>query len=145
MRNKRFGILVLLALLSLSNCAIAEDINFDFGQDTAFEKIKANKDTILKAQEAMDNKDYQTAVSLLTAYINEKPKKYEAYKLRGDAYYAIRRYYMAQKDYQTAIDIKSSEDKFMTNTKYVSAIVLGADKNEQKQNAELGDLYGALM
>ena len=145
MRNKRFGILVLLALLSLSNCAIAEDINFDFGQDTAFEKIKANKDTILKAQEAIDNKDYQTAVSLLTAYINEKPKKYEAYKLRGDAYYAIRRYYMAQKDYQTAIDIKSSEDKFMTNTKYVSAIVLGADKNEQKQNAELGDLYGALM
>lgn len=145
MRNKRFGILVLLALLSLSNCAIAEDINFDFGQDTAFEKIKANKDTILKAQEAMDNKDYQTAVNLLTAYINEKPKKYEAYKLRGDAYYAIRRYYMAQKDYQTAIDIKSSEDKFMTNTKYVSAIVLGADKNEQKQNAELGDLYGALM
>ncbi|MBO6180402.1 tetratricopeptide repeat protein, partial [bacterium] len=145
MRNKRFGILVLLALLSLSNCAIAENINFDFGQDTAFEKIKANKDTILKAQEAMDNKDYQTAVSLLTAYINEKPKKYEAYKLRGDAYYAIRRYYMAQKDYQTAIDIKSSEDKFMTNTKYVSAIVLGADKNEQKQNAELGDLYGALM
>ena len=145
MRNKNFGILVLLALLSLSNCAIAEDINFDFGQDTAFEKIKANKDTILKAQEAMNNKDYQTAINLLTAYINEKPKKYEAYKLRGDAYYAIRRYYMAQKDYQTAIDIKSSEDKFMTNTKYVSAIVLGADKNEQKQNAELGDLYGALM
>ena len=145
MRNKRFGILVLLALLSLSNCAMAEDINFDFGQDTAFEKIKANKDTILKAQEAMDNKDYQTAINLLTAYINEKPKKYEAYKLRGDAYYAIRRYYMAQQDYQTAIDIKSSEDKFMTNTKYVSAIVLGADKNEQKQNAELGNLYGALM
>ncbi len=145
MRNKRFGILVLLALLSLSNCAIAEDINFDFGQDTAFEKIKANKDTISKAQDAIDNKDYQTAINLLTAYINEKPKKYEAYKLRGDAYYALRRYYMAQKDYQTAIDIKSSEDKFMTNTKYVSAIVLGADKNEQKQNAELGDLYGALM
>ncbi|MBR1618528.1 hypothetical protein IJ674_01375 [bacterium] len=145
MRNKRFGILVLLALLSLSNCAIAEDINFDFGQDTAFEKIKANKDTISKAQEAMDNKDYQTAINLLTGYINEKQNKYEVYKLRGDAYYAIRRYYMAQKDYQTAIDIKSSEDKFMTNTKYVSAIVLGADKNEQKQNAELGDLYGALM
>ena len=77
--------------------------------------------------------------------INEKPKKYEAYKLRGDAYYALRRYDLAQKDYQSAIDIKSSGDKFMTNTKYVSAIILGADKNEQLQNTELGNLYGSLM
>lgn len=146
MKNKRLGILVLVALLSLSNSVMADDnINFDFGQDNVAEKIKANKDTITKAQEVMAAKDYQTAINLLSAYINEKPKKYEAYKLRGDAYYALRRYYMAQKDYQTAIEIKSSEDKFMTNTKYVSAIVLGADKNEQLQNAELGDLYGALM
>ena len=64
----------------------------------------------------MAAKDYQTAINLLTAYINEKTKKYEVYKLRGDAYYALRRYYMAQKDYQTAVDIKSSEDKLMTNT-----------------------------
>ena len=146
MKNKKFGILVIIALLSVSNCVMADDsVNFDFGQDTAIEKIKANKDTLSKAQEAMTAKDYQTAINLLNAYINEKPKKYEAYKLRGDAYYALRRYYMAQKDYQTAVDIKSSDDKLMTNTKYVSAIVLGADKNEQLQNAELGDLYGALM
>lgn len=146
MRNKKIGILVLVALLSVSNCVMADDnINFDFGQDNAIEKIKANKDTLAKAQDAMNAKDYQTAINLLTGYINEKPKKYEAYKLRGDAYYALRRYIMAQRDYKTAIDIKSSEDKFMTNTKYVSAIVLGADKNEQLQNAELGDLYGALM
>lgn len=146
MRNKKIGILVLVALLSVSNCVMADDnINFDFGQDNAIEKIKANKDTLSKAQDAMTAKDYQTAINLLTGYINEKPKKYEAYKLRGDAYYALRRYIMAQRDYQTAVDIKSSEDKFMTNTKYVSAIVLGADKNEQLQNAELGDLYGALM
>jgi len=146
MKNKKFGILVLVALLSLSNNVMADDsVNFDFGQDNAIEKIKANKDTLIKAQEAINAKDYQTAIDLLTAYINEKPKKYEAYKLRGDAYYALRRYIMAQRDYQNAIEIKSSEDKFMTNTKYVSAIVLGADKKEQLQNAELGDLYGALM
>lgn len=146
MKNRKFGILVIIALLSLSNTVLADDnINFDFGQDTAIEKIKANKDTLSKAQEAMSAKDYQTAINLLNAYINEKPKKYEAYKLRGDAYYALRRYYMAQKDYKTAVDIKLSDDKLMTNTKYVSAIVLGADKNEQLQNAELGDLYGALM
>ena len=146
MNNKKIGILVLITLLSVSNCVMADDnINFELGQNTALEKIKANKDTIAKAQEAMNNKDYQTAINLLTGYINEKQNKYEVYKMRGDAYYALRRYYMAQKDYLTAIDIKSSEDKFITNTKYVSAIVLGADKNEQKQNAELGDLYGALM
>ena len=146
MKNKKFGILVLVALLSLSNVVLADDtVNFDYSQNEVIEKIKANKDTLAKAQDAMNAKDYQTAITLLTGYINEKPKKYEAYKLRGDAYYALRRYYKAQNDYQSAIDIKSSEDKFMTNTKYVSAIVLGADKNEQLQNAELGDLYGALM
>lgn len=146
MRNKKIGILVLVALLSVSNCVMADNnSSIDFSQDNAVERIRANKDTVAKAQEAMAAKDYQTAINLLTAYINEKPKKYEVYKLRGDAYYALRRYYMAQKDYQTAVDIKSSEDKLITNTKYVSAIVLGADKHEQLQNAELGDLYGALM
>ena len=144
--NKKIGILVILALLGVSNTAFAQDtVDFGLAQDVSFEKIKANKDTLSKAQEAIDNKDYSTAVTLLTAYINEKPKKYEIYKLRGDAYYALRRYDLAQKDYQSAIDIKAGEDKFMTNTKYVSAIVLGADKKEQLQNAELGDLYGALM
>ena len=145
-RDKKIGILVILALLSISNASFAEDtIDFGLAQDVSFEKIKANKDTISKAQEAIENKDYSTAITLLTAYINEKPKKYEIYKLRGDAYYALRRYDLAQKDYNAAIDIKANEDKFMTNTKYVSAIVLGADKKEQLQNAELGDLYGALM
>ena len=144
--NKKIGIFVLLALLSLSNNAIAdENIDYTLNQDFGIEKIKANKDTLSNAQDAINNKDFQTAITLLTGYINEKPKKYEAYKLRGDAYYALRRYNIAEKDYQSAIDLKTSDDKFMTNTKYVSAIVLGADKNEQRQNAELGDLYGALM
>ncbi len=144
--NKKIGILVISALLSVSSHAFAQDtIDFSLTQDTSFEKIKANKDTLAKAQEDMANKKYNDAIKLLTAYINEKPKKYEVYKLRADAYYAIRRYDLAQKDYQTAIDIKSGEDKFMTNTKYVSAIVLGADKHEQLQNAELGDIYGGLM
>ena len=64
MKNRKFGILVIIALLSLSNTVLADDnINFDFGQDTAIEKIKANKDTLSKAQEAMSAKDYQTAIN----------------------------------------------------------------------------------
>lgn len=144
--NKKLGIFLLVALLSLSNSAIADE-NIDYGltQDVSFEKIRANKDTIVKAKDAMNEKDYQTAITLLTGYLNEKPKNYDAYKLRGDAYYAIRRYDLAQEDYQKAVKLKSADDKLMTNTKYVTAIVLGADKNEQLQNAELGDFYGALM
>ena len=144
--NKKIGIFVLITLLSLSNCVLADDnIDYTLNNDASVEKIKANKDTISKAQAAMNEKDYQTAINLLSGYINEKSKKYEVYKMRGDAYYALRRYNLAQKDYQSAIDLKSSGDKLMTNTKYISAIVLGADKNEQLQNTELGDLYGALM
>lgn len=107
--------------------------------------IKGNKETFDKAVELMSKKDFQGAISYLTAYINSKPKKYEAYKLRGDAFYALRQYALAQNDYQTAIDIKADDDKFMTGTKYISAIVLGADKQEQLQNPELGNLYGRLM
>lgn len=143
--NKKLSILVLISLLSLSNCAIAEVNTDNTVENSAVEKVKINKNTLISAQNAINEKNYNTAIDLLTGYINEKPKKYEAYKLRGDAYYALRRYDLAQKDYQTAIDLKSSDDKFVTNTKYVSAIVLGADKNEQLQNTELGDLYGALM
>lgn len=146
MKNKKIGILLLTALLSLSGCVMAKNAgDYNSNKDIILEKVKANKETVAKAQEAMQNKDFEMAISLLTAYINEKPKKYEIYKLRGDAYYALRRYDLAQKDYQSAIDIKANSDKIMTNTKYVSAIVLGADKNEQLQNVELGDLYGALM
>ena len=145
-KNKKIGIFVLLAFLSLSNSVLANDsIDFTTSDDFSIEKIKANKETISKAQEAINNKDFSSAINLLTGYINEKQKKYEVYKLRGDAYYALRRYDMAEKDYQTAINLKTSDDKFMTGTKYVSAIVLGADKNEQLQNAELGELYSALM
>jgi len=109
------------------------------------EEIKGNKESFDKAVELMDKKDYQEAISYLTAYINSKPKKYEAYKLRGDAFYALRQYALAQDDYQMAIDLKADDDKFMTGTKYISAIVLGADKQEQLQNPELGNLYGRLM
>ena len=108
-------------------------------------KVKANKETLDKAQAAYDNKDYQAAIVYSTIYINAKPKKYEAYKLRGDAFYALRQFNLAQKDYQTAVDLKMADDKLMTGTKYVSAIILGADKNEQLQNTELGNLYGRLM
>ncbi len=108
-------------------------------------KVKANKETLDKAQSAFDNKDYQSTIVYTTIYINSKPKKYEAYQLRGDAFYALHQFQLAQRDYQTAIDLKTADDKLMTGTKYVSAIILGADKNEQLQNTELGNLYGRLM
>lgn len=109
------------------------------------QQIKGNKDSFDKAVECMDKKDFQSAIVYLTAYISSKPKKYEAYKLRGDCFYALRQYVLAQKDYQSAIDIKTSDDKFVTNTKVIGAVVLGADKQEQLQNPELGNLYGKLM
>ena len=65
--------------------------------------------------------------------------------MRGDAYYALRRYDLAEKDYQTAVDLKAEDDKFITNTKVITAAVLGADKNDQRQNPELGNLYAKLM
>lgn len=145
--RKKVGILVFALVLSMSAPVSAQEDDVDFSQvqDVQTQKIKANKDSLNKAQEAINNKDFQTAINLLTAYINSKPKKYEPYKMRGDAYYALRRYYLAQQDYQTAVNIKTDDDKMSTSTKYISAIILGADKNEQLQNAELGDLYGALM
>ena len=57
----------------------------------------------------------------------------------------MRRYNLAEKDYQTAIDLKTDDDKFVTGTKVLSAVVLGADKQEQLQNPELGNLYAKLM
>lgn len=108
-------------------------------------QIKGNKDSYDKAIESMDNKDYQSAIVYLSAYINSKPKKYEAYKLRGDCFYALKQFILAQKDYQTAIDLKANDDKFLTSTKVIGAVVLGADKQEQLQNPELGNLYAKLM
>ena len=139
-------------LLSLSNSVYSQDLtdenNFsdNFVQNEIFDdNIKANKAALEKAQEAINHKDFDTAINYMTSYINSKPKKYEGYKLRGDAYYALRRYDLAQSDYQSAVNIKLADDKLMTNTKYVSAIILGADKTEQLQNTELGNLYARLM
>ncbi len=109
------------------------------------EQIKANKETFEKAQEAISKKDYQSAIVYLTAYISSKSKKYEAYKLRGEAFYALRQYKLASIDFQTAIDLKAADDKLVTGTKVLGAMVLGADKQSQYQNTELGNLYGELM
>ena len=125
-----------------------EQVVLSSNEDTQVQdeqKVKANKELLEKAQAEYDNKDFQSAIVHSTIYINSKPKKYEAYKLRGDAFYEMRQFKLAEKDYQTAVDLKKSDDKFMTNTKYVSAVILGADKNEQLQNTELGNLYGRLM
>ncbi len=145
-RNSKICLFALIMLLGSYNGVMAQDNDiYSSFQQGEYEKVKVNKDTLTKAQEAMDSKDYTNAIKYLNDYIVSKPKKYEAYKMRGDSYYAIRRYDLAQKDYRSAIDIKSSDDKLMTGTKYVSAILLGADKNEQLQNTELGNLYAALM
>ena len=121
-----------------------------YAEDTTSETtevsvIKGNKDAFEMAENLIGQKNYQEALKYLDAYISSKPKKYEAYKLRGDAYYALRRYNLAEKDYQTAIDLKTDDDKFVTGTKVLSAVVLGADKQEQLQNPELGNLYAKMM
>lgn len=114
-------------------------------EEISQEDIKVNRDTLDKASELMAQKDFEGALPYLNAYIEAKPKKYQGYKLRGEAYYALRRYNEAVKDFQQAVDIKTSDDKFATGTKVFSAVVLGADKQEQYQNPELGILYGELM
>ncbi len=151
--NKRICLIAIIMLLGISNCTFAEDLTEEnaYTSDSITQaeelddNIKANKATLEKAQEAINNKDFDTAITYMNSYINSKPKRYEGYKLRGDAYYALRRYDLAQSDYQSAVNIKLADDKLMTNTKYVSAIILGADKNEQLQNTELGNLYARLM
>ena len=124
------------------NSVYAEDT---ISETTEVSVIKGNKDAFEMAENLIGQKNYQEALKYLDAYISSKPKKYEAYKLRGDVYYALRRYNLAEKDYQTAIDLKTDDDKFVTGTKVLSAVVLGADKQEQLQNPELGNLYAKLM
>lgn len=124
------------------NSVYAEDTT---SETTEVSVIKGNKDAFEMAENLIGQKNYQEALKYLDAYISSKPKKYEAYKLRGDSYYALRRYNLAEKDYQTAIDLKTDDDKFVTGTKVLSAVVLGADKQEQLQNPELGNLYAKLM
>lgn len=146
MVNKK--ICALLVLMMMGTYTISQ--NSVYAEDTTSETtevsvIKGNKDAFEMAENLIGQKNYQEALKYLDAYISSKPKKYEAYKLRGDAYYTLRRYNLAEKDYQTAIDLKTDDDKFVTGTKVLSAVVLGADKQEQLQNPELGNLYAKLM
>ena len=158
MKKKKIGIFVLLMLLGAYSVGFAqEDVlisdkadkksvqNADNNiQESSAVSLK-NMDTMEKAHYAISIKDYQSAIVYLTNYITSKPKKYEAYKLRGECFYALRQYKLAQNDFQTAINLKASDDKFITGTKVLGAMVLGADKQEQYQNTELGNLYGMLM
>jgi len=140
-----------MMLMVLGTCSIcsktyaAEDVQSVELSAPLGEEIKGNKDAYEKAAEFITNKDYNSAIPYLNAFIQSKPKKYEGYKLRGDAYYALRKYALAENDYQTAVNLKTDDDKFITGTKVLSAMVLGADKQEQLQNSELGNLYAALM
>lgn len=141
-------------LLVLGTCHITAN------KSLAVEESKGTGDTNVSIQEnatqsadelyenaiaSMDKKDYQSAIVYLTNYIDMKPKKYEGYKLRGDCFYALRQYILAQQDYQKSIDIKTADDRFITGTKVLGAMVLGADKEDQLQNPELGNLYARLM
>ena len=146
MVNKK--ICALLVLMMMGTYTISQ--NSVYAEDTTSETtevsvIKGNKDAFEMVENLIAKKNYQESLKYLDAYISSKPKKYEAYKLRGDAYYALRRYNLAEKDYQTAIDLKTDDDKFVTGTKVLSAVVLGADRQEQLQNPELGNLYAKLM
>ncbi len=146
MVNKK--ICALLVLMMMGTYTISQ--NSVYAEDTTSETtevsvIKGNKDAFEMVENLIAKKNYQESLKYLDAYISSKPKKYEAYKLRGDAYYALRRYNLAEKDYQTAIDLKTDDDKIVTGTKVLSAVVLGADKQEQLQNPELGNLYAKLM
>ena len=146
MVNKKICALLVLMMMGAytisQNSVYAEDTT---SETTEVSVIKGNKDAFEMAENLIGQKNYQESLKYLDAYISSKPKKYEAYKLRGDAYYALRRYNLAEKDYQTAIDLKTDDDKFVTGTKVLSAVVLGADKQEQLQNPELGNLYAKLM
>lgn len=146
MVNKKICALLVLMMMgtyTISQSSVyAEDTT---SETTEVSVIKGNKDAFEMAENLIGQKNYQEALKYLDAYISSKPKKYEAYKLRGDAYYALRRYNLAETDYQTAIDLKTDDDKFVTGTKVLSAVVLGADKQEQLQNPELGNLYAKLM
>lgn len=149
MNNKKIKLCLLAMVMMLGVSVIAEDdgasVSEPVVQAQENEQIKASRETFEKAQEAINKKDYQSAIVYLTAYISSKSKKYEAYKLRGEAFYALRQYKLASMDFQTAIDLKAADDKFITGTKVLSAVVLGADKQSQYQNPELGNLYGSLM
>lgn len=70
-----------LMALSTSNIVKAEDSTLvatpevsSQVQDEQQGQIKGNKDSFDKAVESMDNKDYQSAIVYLSAYITSKPK-----------------------------------------------------------------------
>lgn len=149
MKNKkRLCLLMALVVMGAGVTGVSayaqnlDDQSIDVIQD---DQVKSNKDSFDKAVEAMERKDYQSAIVYLTGYISAKPKKYEAYKLRGQAFYALRQYKLAEMDFQTAINLKQADDKFATGAKVITAVVLGVDKQEQYQNPELGNLYAELM
>ena len=147
---KNIGILTILAVMTASNISFAEDATENFAQQSEYEvyekpEIKSNRAALANAKLKMNEKDFQAAINYLDAYIATKPKKYEAYSLRGDCNYELRRYAKAEADYLKAIELKSVGAKFIANTKTVSAVILGADRTGQDQNPDLGVLYGKLM
>ena len=88
--------------ISTSPVFAKDDTNPAVTSEIDQDEIKANKETLEKAQTSIDKKDFQSAIVYLTVYINSKPKKYEAYKLRGDAFYSLHQFKLAENDYKKA-------------------------------------------
>ena len=157
MKNKKIDSLLLVMVLGALSVGVgpvaAQDVVNVDSEEVAkqesvavdAEEIKANKESLEKAENAMARKDYQSAIVYLSIYIQGKPKKYEAYQLRGECFYELRQYKLAQMDFEKAIELKTADDKFITGTKVLGAVVLGADKQSQYQNPELGKMYAQLM
>src|SRR5574344_2160946 len=132
MKNKKkiclFVFLMVLGSCAINtNCCVYASDNSNASSETAEpvqEEIKGNKDAFEKASDCINNKDYQSAIVYLTAYITAKPKKYEAYKLRGDAFYALRQYIFAQK----ALNNPAYETSYDKAVQYNSHIYLPAPK-----------------
>lgn len=88
MRNKKnLGLLVAIMMLSISNINIpafsvdkSEPVE---NQSVETEEIKVNRETLEKASNAIANKDYQSAIVYLTAYINNRPKNMKPTKCVG--------------------------------------------------------------
>lgn len=61
---------------------------------------------IASAESLMKEKKYQSAIDLLNKVISEDPRNGIAYKLRGDSYNKLAKYYNAKFDYRRAISLE---------------------------------------
>ena len=89
-RKGKIGLLLMGLVLSLCTVTAFEPAysqdEVQANQEVNQDEIKFKRDTLDIAVEFMKNKDFNAALPHLNAYIEAKPKKYQGYKLRGEAY-----------------------------------------------------------